>query len=73
MFIVDYLKTILDEKEFGLLQKFDEKHRAMHAHESSASGGRTTYMLTPTGLGMLVYIKCNACGKKKGVTDTSKW
>ena len=31
------------------------------------------YILTPTGIGTSVSIKCPYCGKEKDITDVSDW
>ena len=39
----------------------------------SAVGGRFSYIVTPTGLGNVVEIKCNYCNCKENITDFSTW
>lgn len=39
----------------------------------STIGGGITYLITPTGLGDLIVIRCNSCGKEETITDTDCW
>jgi hypothetical protein len=43
------------------------------ARQRGAIGGQFTYHLTPTSLGLIVKISCNACEKTKDVTDYDSW
>lgn len=43
--------------------KFAGKHHKCF-EKSGAVGGHLTYMLTPTGLGIIYSVKCNICGKE---------
>lgn len=35
-------------------------------------GGSTSYIFTPTSLGMIIEVECS-CGKKENVTDYGLW
>lgn len=39
----------------------------------STEGGQFTYLVTPTGLGDCISIRCNACGEIKDITDSDNW
>ena len=64
----------LDKKEVEAANKFYEKHKScpqllLGKPWFSAEGGLLTYEITPTGLGNIVVIKCNACGKRENITN----
>lgn len=44
--------------------KFAGKHHKSCSHKAGAVGGTITYMMTPTGLGIIYSVKCNVCGKE---------
>lgn len=44
-------------------QKAIEKWQKGHKHDSGAIGGLFTYRFTPTSVGVIGTIKCNACKK----------
>lgn len=35
--------------------------------------GHYSYILTPTGIGYVLEIKCNRCGEIKNITDYNNW
>ena len=35
--------------------------------------GHYSYILTPTGIGYVLEIKCNRCGEIKNITDYDTW
>lgn len=35
--------------------------------------GHYSYILTPTGIGYVLEIKCNQCGEIKNITDYDNW
>lgn len=39
----------------------------------STTGGQFTYLITPTGLGNCISIRCNVCGDIKDITDSDIW
>ena len=41
-------------------------------HSTGASGGRISYIFTPTSLGTCIQVKC-ACGADIDITDISDW
>lgn len=53
--------------------KFQLKHEFCKSEFLSAVGGRFSYIVTPTGLGNVVEIKCNYCNCKENITDFSTW
>lgn len=68
----------LTEKETSEIQEFMKKHEnccfeKLNKHFFSTTGGQFSFIFTPTGLGNVVIIKCNACDKTEDVTDISNW
>lgn len=68
----------LDEKEVEEANKFYEKHKScpqllLGKPWFSTTGGLITYEITPTGLGNVVVVRCNACGKKEDITNVDNW
>lgn len=64
----------LDEKEIEAYKKFYQEHKScpqllLGRPMFSATGGLLTFEITPTGLGNIVVIKCNACGKRENITN----
>lgn len=43
--------------------KFAGSHHKC-SYKAGAVGGHLTYMLTPTGIGIIYSVKCNVCGKE---------
>jgi hypothetical protein len=39
----------------------------------STTGGGFSYIVTPTGLGDIIVIRCNSCKAEKDITDTENW
>jgi hypothetical protein len=70
----------LDEKERAKLEEWYEKHKTectwklkQFGHNYfGASGGGTSFVFTPTSLGMCVQVQC-ACGAKKDITNCDDW
>lgn len=68
----------LDEKETEAYKKFYQEHKncpqlLLGRPMFSATGGLLTFEITPTGLGNIVVIKCNACGKKENITNAENF
>ena len=57
-----------EEKE---AKEFMEKHK--DCSFTSAIGGKFSYIITPTGLGECVSIRCNSCNITKDITDVESW
>lgn len=79
------MKFQLDDDERKRLDEWDSKHLDDH-HEGEepycgAIGGRVTFTLTSTGLGLILGVECGVCrakGKPREVyretlTDLSEW
>lgn len=62
------------KEENQLLKEWDKSHDCdfREAKDIGAIGGRLTYQLTPTGLGMVTKVIC-ACGKEADLTDYDSW
>lgn len=68
----------LDEKEVEAANRFYQKHKScpqllLSKSWFSTEGGLLTYEITPTGLGDVIVIRCNACGKKENITNVDDW
>lgn len=70
----------VSEREINkeLLDNFYENHkdcvrRKMHKPFFSTTGGHYSFLVTPTGLGSIVSIKCNACGEMEDITNNENW
>ena len=68
----------LDEKEVEASNKFYEKHKGcpqllLGKSWFSTEGGLLTFEITPTGLGDVIVIRCNACGKKENITNVENF
>ena len=46
--------------------------KCKHA-DVGAIGGKYTWEITPTGLGQIVKVKCNACNKILDLTEEDSW
>ena len=57
-----------EEKE---AKEFMEKHK--DCSFTSAIGGKFSYIITPTGLGECVSIRCNSCNTTKDITNVESW
>ena len=68
----------LTEKEKKAEKEFFTTHKnctqeVLNKPFFSTTGGQFTYLITPTGLGDCVSIRCNACGEIKDITDFENW
>lgn len=54
------------------MERFVASHRK-HSPVPVAIGGHFTFHITPTSIGTVIEIECNACGKKKDATDYESW
>lgn len=68
----------LDEKEVEASNKFYQKHKScpqllLGKSCFSTEGGLLTFEITPTGLGDVIVIRCNACGKKENITNVENF
>ena len=62
-------KLNTDEKREYL--KFYQDHK--DCKFSSTTGGKITFIITPTSLGNCIIVRCNVCGKEKDITDINNW
>ena len=58
----------LSEKQKQQVDKFNKEHYMKHPCKYTSS-----YILTSTGIGTVVTIKCNKCGEELDVTDYDLW
>lgn len=68
----------LNETESKCADEFYKKHKDCCSKLTrkrffSSTGGELSYIITPTGLGNCITIRCNSCGEEKEITDTSNW
>lgn len=73
--IIDFT---LSETESESVKKFYQEHKdccskLLGKRFFSSIGGELSYIITPTGLGNCITIRCNSCGEEKEITDTSNW
>ena len=67
MYKKDILKIDLTPIELKSIDVFMKKHK--ECFSTSTIGGKYSFIVTHTGLGPLVDIKCNICGETECVTD----
>lgn len=65
------MNFILNEKEQEAYNKFIKKHK--NCEFPSSIGGKISLTFTGTGLGDIIEVRCNCCGKTKDITDISNW
>ena len=65
------MKFELNEKELDEYNEFIKKHKKCKFN--SSIGGKITIKFTPTGLGNIIEVCCNDCGKHKYITDINNW
>lgn len=58
------------DKELALVQEFENKHWNC-GHPTA--GERFTYLFCPTGLGVIIKVRCNCCKTEEDVTDYDSW
>lgn len=67
-------KITFTEKEKERIEQFRARHRNCPQYYLgkaffSTTGGQYTFIITPTGLGNVVRIKCNVCDTIEDITD----
>lgn len=73
------MRFTLDEVESKAAHDFMKEHshkdefRKQNKLGFSTLGQQFTFEITPGGLGPLVSIKCNHCGKSKDITNIENW
>lgn len=58
----------LTDIEVKSFKKFQKKHRKICNKNTNFS-----YIITPTGIGTGINIRCNKCMKEKDITDYGSW
>lgn len=61
----------LDSTEEQSAKEFMKKHE--NCYLTSTIGGKFTFIITPTGLGPIVSIRCNVCNEEKDITNCNNW
>lgn len=67
----DEVTVTLNPTEAQEYYDFCNKHKSCEF--SSTIGGKISLIITPTGLGDVVVVRCNKCGEEKDITDVSNW
>lgn len=62
---------VFSEKEMAAAEQFRKEHFASCQSNSRATSFE--YVLTGTGIGTAITIRCPMCGKEKNITDYSNW
>ena len=65
------ISVTLSPKEKNNLNKFHIKHNKCKSN--LAIGVRFTYLITPSGLGTFVSVRCNICNDIKNINDFEDW
>lgn len=72
---IHYIKNLLivdislNNQQIAMAKSFIRRHRqCVEEPFFSTEGGQFTYLITPTGIGNIVKIKCNICNKVKDIT-----
>lgn len=61
----------VEGKEFLDWEEFRERHK--DCEFTSTIGGKFSFTFTPTGLGNIIEVKCNACKKEEDITNIDYW
>ena len=69
MSIEDYLKSVVSD---DIYKKYRKWYNKKYKHDVGAIGGALAYSFTPTGLGMIVVVKC-ADGTEFDLSESDKW
>lgn len=75
---MDVIKFSLNEVESKAAEDFIREHKncckeKLGKEVFSSIGGKFTYTIIPTGLGLCTRIQCNSCGASKDITDIDNW
>ena len=72
---MEFRLTSKEEEEAK--QFFLEHKECSYTHLSkpffSTTGGQFTFLITPTGLGNMISVRCNICDEMREITDVSDW
>lgn len=52
-------------------KEFREKHK--DCEFTSTTGGKFSFIITPTGLGPIIEVRCNSCDKIEDITNIDNW
>lgn len=72
------INFILNEQECKECKQFYKEHKnccknILGKDVFSTTGGELSFIITPTGLGNIIEVKCNSCGKTENITDVTNW
>ena len=66
------MKTFtLNYEQLTQIEEFRKKHK--HENQNSTIGGKLSFIFTPTSIGVITDIKCNACNEIKDITNYNNW
>ena len=65
------MEFVIGNNALQEIKEFQEKHK--ECEFTSTIGGKFSYIFTPTGLGPVIEIRCNACDEIKDVTNIDDW
>lgn len=65
---LDYIDFGFDEDELKRARKWERQHLEEAGHGVGCSGGNFSYIITPTGLGIIKEVKC-ICGASYTIQD----
>ncbi len=70
------IKFEITDEEEKVFEKWNKKHKKkctyLKSSHQSAEGARLIYSFTPTGLGMIIIVKC-ICGEECHLTNSDNW
>lgn len=68
-------KFELTDSEEDKVFAFKEQHKECTKNMPDATDGKYpfTYSFTPGGIGTVVKVRCNGCGKETNITDYDNW
>lgn len=75
---MEIIKVTDNDIDVQSLKEFYTKHKTcpydyLNKPFYSSTGGQYSFTVTPTGLGPIVKVKCNACNKEIDITNNSNW
>lgn len=62
-----------NKKELFYLTHKDCCKKLLNKDFFSTTGGGFSYIITPTGLGSIIEMRCNSCGEVSNVTPDYEW
>lgn len=72
MTLYDFLLGGTNSEDYEKFLSHSCKYTRKKNPVTGASGGATTYEITPTSIGVVTKVRCK-CGEKKDITDYGCW